>query len=243
MRVELRDIERVYNGKRVVDIGALTLESGKIYAVVGPNGSGKTTMLKIIAGQDNSYKGAVFYNGVEKFNNINIAYMPQSTYIFDFTVLKNVMLGMGNNGIGFRGNEICNHENRDIIRRAEQALINVGMGGFSNVKAQSLSGGEAQRVALARTLVLGKSLVLLDEPASATDLSGVELAEKYIKTVNKKDGSTIIFTTHNPSQAAHIADEVIMMYNGKILEMGSPLMVFEAPRCQDTRDFLRNWRI
>lgn len=243
MRVELRDIQRIYNGKKVVDIAALTLESGKIYAVMGPNGSGKTTLLRIMAGQDICYTGNILYDGAEKANNSCIAYMPQSTYVFDFTVLQNVMLGMGINVSQSRGNKQRNHKIQDIIRRAEQALINVGMDKFSNVSAQSLSGGEAQRVALARTLVLGRGFVLLDEPASAADLSGVELVEKYIKAVNENDRSTIVFTTHNPSQAAHIADEVIMLYNGRILEMGSPLKVLETPRCQETRDFLRNWRI
>jgi tungstate transport system ATP-binding protein len=92
-------------------------------------------------------------------------------------------------------------------------------------------------------LVLGRSIVLLDEPASATDISGMELVEKYIKTVNKNDGSTIVFSTHNPSQAARIADEAIMMHCGRVLETGSPSELFESPKTQETRDFLRNWRI
>lgn len=263
MRVELRKVVRRFNEKMAIDIDALTLESGKIYAFLGPNGSGKTTILKIVAGLDKDYTGDVIYNGEGKIDTSCIAYMPQSTYMFDFSVLKNVLLGIGNNSIKSRGEEIrdndiknsehmdnvnlgninCNREKWYIKNRAEQALINVGMGGFSNVKAQSLSGGEAQRVALARTLVLGRSLVLLDEPASATDLSGVELVENYIKAVNKEDQATIVFTTHSPSHAAHIADEVIMMYSGKVLEKGSPHKFFEAPQYQETRDFLRNWRI
>jgi ABC-type phosphate transport system ATPase subunit len=91
--------------------------------------------------------------------------------------------------------------------------------------------------------VLGRNLVLLDEPASATDIPGMELVEGYISAVNKKDASTIVFSTHNPSQAARIADEVIMMQNGRVLEKGTPSEVFEAPRCKQTKDFLRNWRI
>ncbi len=230
MRVELYEIQRIYNGRKVVDVESLTFESGKIYAVVGPNGSGKTTMLRIMAGQDNEYKGKILYNGDSAIASTDIAYMPQSSYMFDYSVINNVMLGL---------------EKTDTNRRkkAEQALKNVGMGGFLNVNAQTLSGGEAQRVALARTLVLETELVLLDEPASATDLSGVELVESYIKRVNINRGSTIVFTTHSPSQAAHIADEVIMMYEGKAIERGSPSEIFEAPKRDETRRFLRNWRI
>jgi ABC-type multidrug transport system ATPase subunit len=235
MRVELYQIERIYKGRKVVDIESLTFESGKIYAVVGPNGSGKTTMLRILAGQDREYKGEILYNGASAIGSSHIGYMPQSSYMFDYSVIGNVMLGLVKKNT--KGEKV------EALRRAERALENVGMAGFLNVNAKTLSGGEAQRVALARTLALERELVLLDEPASATDLSGVELVENYIRSVNRECGSTIVFTTHNPSQAAHIADEVIMMYNGRVLEMGSPSMVFESPRCQETRDFLRNWRI
>jgi len=230
MRVEIFNLQREFNGRKVVDIESLTFESGKIYAVVGPNGSAKTTMLRIVAGQDKGFKGKILYNGNSQAAVSDIAYMPQSSYMFDYSVIENVMLGLGKN-------------DTDRRKRAEQALINVGMGGFLNVNAQTLSGGEAQRVALARTLVLKTGLVLLDEPASATDLSGVELVEGYINRVNKEWGSTIVFTTHSPSQAAHIADEVIMMYEGKAIETGSPSEIFDAPKREETRRFLRNWRI
>lgn len=230
MRVELSNIVRIYNDRKVVDIESLTFESGKIYAVVGPNGSGKTTMLKITAGQDKGYKGEILYNGDSVIGSSDLAYMPQSTYMFDYSVMENVMLGLGKT-------------DTERVKKAEQALEKVGMSSFLNVNARTLSGGEAQRVALARTLVKETSLVLLDEPASATDLSGVELVESFIKGVNKKGGSTIVFTTHSPSQAAHVADEVIMMYEGRVIETGSPSEVFEAPRCEETRRFLRNWRI
>lgn len=237
MKVELQNIERSYMGKKVLDINALTLESGKIYAVVGPNGSGKTTLLRILAGQDRDYKGRVLYNGVEGANsrNIsrNIAYMPQNSYMFDLTVMENMLLGLKNKGMN----------TKDAKEKAKEALTSVGMESFINVRAPTLSGGEAQRVALARTLVLERSLVILDEPASATDLLGVELVEEYIKSTNRKNGSTVVFSTHSPSVAVHIADEVVMMYKGKVLEQGSPKDVFYSPKCQETRDFLRSWRI
>lgn len=233
MRVKLLNVKRVFDNKTVLDIDKLMLESGKIFAVLGPNGSGKTTMLRIMAGIDRDFSGSVCYNGVEKIYDNSIAYMPQNVYMFDLTVIENVMLGIKSGGI----------RSSDARSRAEYALTCVGMSGFSNVKARSLSGGEAQRVALARTLVLGKSLVLLDEPASATDISGIELVERYIKKVNGKDGSTIVFTTHNPSQAVRMADEVIIMHCGRLIEKGSPASVFDSPRKQETKDFIRSWRI
>jgi ABC-type multidrug transport system ATPase subunit len=233
MRVELINLKRYFNEKKALDIDRLLIESGKVYAVLGPNGSGKSTMLRILAGFDRDFSGSVCYNGMEKIQYNCISYMPQSIYMFDFTVLENVLLGFGRGRI----------DRSDAVSRVKFALGCVGMDGFSNAKARSLSGGEAQRVALARGLVLDRDLVLLDEPSSATDITGVGLAEKYIRSVNSKDGSTIVLTTHNPSQAARIADEVIMMYGGRIVETGSPQQIFDSPQEQETQDFLRNWRI
>lgn len=232
MRVELQNVKKKYGDKTVLDVEQLTLNKGKIYALLGPNGSGKSTMLRIMAGFDSDFTGVVSYNDNIRKHDKDIAYMPQKVYMFDISVYQNVILGLQDK------------KDKDNIKKcAERALDLVGMNDFSNVKARSLSGGEAQRVALARTLIMGRSLVLLDEPASATDISGIQLAENYIRTVNRDDGSTIVFSTHNPSQAAHVADEVIMMFHGKVVEKGSPSKVFDSPEEQETKDFLQHWRI
>lgn len=233
MKVELFNVKRIFNSKTVLDIEKLKLDKGKVYAVLGPNGSGKTTMLRVLAGFDRDYSGSIHYNDRIKNQNNNITYMPQNVYMFDLTVLQNVILGLRSNGI----------KSSEVRRRAEYALDCVGMRGFSSAKARSLSGGEAQRVALARTLALRKSLVLLDEPASATDIAGQELVENYIKNININDGSTVVFTTHNPSQASRIADEVIIIHRGRVIEKGTPSIVFNSPEKQETKDFLQSWRI
>jgi ABC-type multidrug transport system ATPase subunit len=233
MKVELLNVKRIFNSKVILDIDRLELGSGKIYAVLGPNGSGKTTMLRIISGVDRGGEGEVLYNGVEKEQSSHIAYMPQSIYMFDMSVLQNAMLGIQKHGVSQNDAKDC----------AQEALDSVGMSSFINAKARSLSGGEAQRVAVARTLVLGKSIVLLDEPASATDILGMELIENYIKKVNQQSRSTIVFTTHNPSQAVRIADEIIFMYRGRIIEKGNPSSVFHSPQQKETKDFIKNWRI
>jgi ABC-type multidrug transport system ATPase subunit len=233
MRIELQKVTKVFNNKTVLHVDNLILEDGKIYAVLGPNGSGKTTMMRIAAGIERAGSGHIYYNGVERLQRNDIAYMPQHTYLFDMTALENVMLGMKNYG----------YSSNDARKRALNALDCVGMSSFTNAKARSLSGGEAQRVALARTLVLGKTLVLLDDPASSTDISGMEIVEEYIKAVHEKDGSTIVLTTHNPSQALRIADEVIMMHKGLIIEKDKTSDIFNSPQKQETKDFLKSWRI
>lgn len=229
MRVGLSSVKKKYGDRIILDIDEFEFESGKIYAVIGPNGAGKSTMLRIMAGLDKADCGKILYEGSEKKTSDNIAFMPQKPYIFDITVLENVIMGIK------RGS--------NALECAKEALLYVGMSGFENAKARSLSGGEAQRAAVARTLVLRKDLVLLDEPASSADISSMRLIEDYVKMVNKRYGSTIIFNTHNPSQALRIANHIIILWDGRIIEYGSPSVIFSSPCRPETKEFLQNWRI
>lgn len=233
MSIELIKVKKQFKNKKALDIENLSLNEGRIYGVLGPNGSGKTTMLRCLAGVEKIDSGNIYFNGSEQELIKNMAYMPQQTYLFDMTALENVMLGILNKG--------CNKA--EAKKQAMDALECVGMSSFANEKARSLSGGESQRVALARTLVLRKSVILLDEPASATDVTGLHLIEKYIKQINELYKATIVFTTHNPSQAARISNEVVMMSFGRVVEKGETSHIFDRPQGQETKEFLKSWKI
>lgn len=229
MRIRLRNLKKAFNDKTVLDIDSLELETGKIYAVLGPNGSGKTTMLRVLANLERADEGEVSYGDKPVFPKDTVAYLAQRPYLFDISVYKNVVLG------------IKNKEN--IRSEAVNALKQVGMESFVDRRARSLSGGEAQKAALARTLVLGRSLVFLDEPTSAVDISSIKMVEEYIRYVNNSDKSTIVFTTHNPSQALRLAHEIIVLWNGRIVEKGIPIQILESPKTEEIKEFLKNWRI
>lgn len=229
MRLDLNRIVKKYGERTVLDIDSINFTEGKLYAVLGPNGSGKTTMLRLIAGIEKPDSGEILYNGSKTIARSDISYMPQKPYMFDMSVLNNLFLGMG--------------QNKNRSREAEDALERVAMKGFMKARVYSLSGGETQRVALARVLALHRKLVLLDEPASAADISSSRLIEHYIRSTCNNDGSTIIFTTHSPSQALRIADELIFLCDGKVIERGDPHTVLNSPRSSYVREFLQNWRI
>ncbi|MCX7841450.1 MAG: ABC transporter ATP-binding protein [Clostridia bacterium] len=214
MRVRLKNIKKAYKGRLVLNIEELTFESGMIYAIQGSNGSGKTTLLRIIAGIEAPDSGEVVFQGDDGAGRRQIAYMPQKPYIFDMTVMDNVLLGIRNMS--------CDS------KLALEALRKVGMESFMGQNGKKLSGGEAQRVAAARTLVLGRKLVLLDEPASSVDVCSMRLIEEYIREANRKSGATVIFTTHNPSQAARMANESILIENGTIKDKGEPSRLFKT---------------
>lgn len=228
MNIKLENIKKEYKGRVVLDIDYHEFKTGCIYAIAGPNGSGKSTLLKLICGLIKPDHGKIYYDDCTAIDT-DISYMPQKPYIFDMSVLDNVMLGLG--------------KGQDKIKMAEEALIKLDMLQFKDSEAKALSGGEAQRVAAARTLVSGKRLLLLDEPASAADILSVRYVEEYIKLVNNISKASVIFTTHNPSQALRTADEAVILWEGRIIESGPSAEVIKKPRSEQAKLFLQNWRL
>ena len=229
MRIVLKDVKKSYNGREVLSVDALEFKSGKIYALLGPNGAGKTTLIRIIAGVEKPDAGSIYYDNLDIIKDTNVAYLPQKPYLFDMSVIDNVCIGIG--------------KTDSTIIDARKALESLGMEEFADSKMTLLSGGEAQRVAVARTLVLMKKLVLLDEPLTSVDISSSKLLENYIKMTNRRDASTVIFSTHSPSHASHIADEALYMQDGNVVEKSDTLSLLNSPKMKETADFLINWRI
>jgi tungstate transport system ATP-binding protein len=228
MKLELSGITKSYGGRVVLDIDSFTFKESGCYAVIGPNGSGKSTLLKLIAGIEAVDWGCVSYNGVASLPEKSVAFMPQKPYIFDMSVYENIVSGI-------RGN-------KDWDKTAKAVIEQAGLGSLAKSNARRISGGEAQKTAVLRTLVLNSELILLDEPATFIDISNMQLIENCIKTM-RQDKSTVIFTTHNPSQALRLADEVLVLMDGKLAESGPVQKVLNSPSCARTKDFLNNWRI
>lgn len=233
MKVEVIKAEKIRGGRKILNVSDLTIERGKIYAVIGPNGSGKTTLLRTLAGIDKEAFTNILYDGNEFIPRNRIAYMTQNAYLFDTTVWKNLLLGIEDSGLS----------PEEMETTVTESLKKVGMESFAKSKVRFLSGGETQRVAAARIMIMKKDLILLDEPSSATDIKGAEMIEDYIKEVNEKDGKTIVLSTHSPSQAQRLAHEVIFINSGIVTEKGVPSKVLFNPEHEETERFLKNWKI
>lgn len=227
MNITLSQITKKYGSRTVLDITFLSFQKGKIYALLGPNGSGKSTLLRLIAGMEAPDSGRILYDSRKKFSSGEIAYQPQNPYIFDFSVKKNILLGMGKQPGG--------------EAEITFALEKLDMKSFKTTRSTRLSGGEAQRIVLARTLAKNSKAVLLDEPTSAEDIHGSYLIETYIRETCDQNNPTIIFSTHSPSQALRIADEVIFLWEGRIAEQGMPETVIHNPQSEEIRSFLQYW--
>lgn len=198
MSINLKSLQKLINDRLILDIEQFSFERNKIYAVTGPNGSGKSTLLRIIAGIDEKYRGVM----ESSFTSSEISYLPQKSYIFNTSSLANIMIGAGSR---VNAKEIS----LELIEK-------IGLAHLSYKNARQLSGGEAQRIALARTLAAGGSLLLLDEPTTAVDASSISIIDDILRNEATCKDKTILLATHDHEFAERLADKTITLENGRI---------------------------
>lgn len=219
---ELKDVTKAYGSKIIVDSVNLQISEGEILALLGPNGSGKTTILKILAFIDSPTSGEVNFLGERvDFKKTEEARLQstlvfQKTTVFSTSVYNNVAYGLKIRKVP--------KDKRNI--EVKKALNLVKLEGFEKRNARKLSGGEQQRVAIARALVLKTKLLLLDEPTANLDPKNAAILEEVIETVNRKNRVTIVMATHNMFQAKTMPHRIALMAEGKITEIGSPKDIF-----------------
>lgn len=209
---KIENLTKSYHDKQVLQIPYLEFEEGKIYAILGHNGAGKTTLLNLLGLLDYPDSGNIFFDGriatksLELSIRRQITMVMQKPFFFRTSVFKNVAYGLSVRGI----------KNKEIDVRVHNALHQVGLSDLKYRDAATLSGGEAQRAALARVLVLSPNVLLLDEPTTNIDKKNKKIFEALIKEINEKYNTTIIFTTHIISQSHRLADKIILLTEGKV---------------------------
>ena len=221
LRVE--NLIKQYDGRLVLEIPHMEFESGKIYALVGPHGAGKTTLLKLLNLLEKPSGGKLYFNGrlVDQLSSKILEIRRQMTLVmqnpvlFHTSVYKNVVYGLN----------VRSHDKNMKTETVLSALNMVGLAGFEHRKARKLSAGESQRVALARALALKPRVLFLDEPTANVDRRNVQVFESLIKKVNTQQGMTVIFTTHDLSQAYRLTNNVISLLDGRIISSSPELSV------------------
>ncbi len=214
---KVRNLKKVYNGKIILDVDNLNFQEGKIYAIVGPNGSGKTTLLNILNLLEKPDEGQIFFYDQEITNKSNsdtldirrrMTLVNQDPFLLHSTVYDNIAYGL----------KVRSIPSKVQKSRIRSALNVVGLSAFKDRKVNQLSGGEAQRVVISRALVIEPEVLFLDEPTANIDQKHIDVVERIIKKIKKEIKTTVIFTTHDLSQAYRLADEVISLLDGKIIE-------------------------
>lgn len=222
--ISLHNVTKRYAGRTILDVSQLRFEEGKRYALIGVNGSGKSTLLRLLAGTLKLESGQI-----EGVSPADMGYMPQSPYAFSFSVQKNV--------------EIALLKTAQPAKSALAALETVGLSALAQARGNKLSGGETQRMAFARMIGQPRALLLLDEPTSSMDIQGTDQIEALLLKYAADNACTVIFSTHSPAQALRLAQEVVYLDQGKVVEQGCVEQVINQPRMDSTRLFLQHWRL
>jgi sulfate transport system ATP-binding protein len=233
MAIEVRDLVKGFGASRVVDGVSFDLKGGELIALLGPSGGGKSTVLRIIAGLERPDAGEVFLDGVDctdtRVQDRKIGFVFQNYALFKhMTVRENVAFGL----------TIKKRPKAEIDERVAQLLELVQLRGLGDRFASQLSGGQRQRVALARALAPGPRLLLLDEPFGALDAKvRLELRE-WIRRLHKDKSITTIFVTHDQEEALDLADRVIVLHQGKVEQIGTPVEIYDRPATEFVASFV-----
>ncbi|PID72302.1 MAG: hypothetical protein CSB34_02985 [Desulfobulbus propionicus] len=215
MHYQLTQLVQQYGSKIVLHIDNLVIEKGKIYALLGANGAGKTTLFHILGFLEAPSSGQVVFDGKTVFFDRaelytlrkRVVMVDQYPIMFSTSVYKNVEFGLKIRGI--------EKKRRDSVIR--EALEMVDLGSYAGEYAHKLSGGETQRLAMARALALFPEVLLCDEPTANVDVENQAVIRSLLTRVNQEKNTTVLFTTHDRLQAAGLADETIVLEKGRVV--------------------------
>jgi iron(III) transport system ATP-binding protein len=222
--VRLQGVAKRYGEVTAVKPVDLVVEAGSLVTLLGPSGCGKTTVLRMIAGLERVSEGKIFIGGEDvtelSAGERNVSMVFQSYALFPhMSVRDNVAFGLVSGGMG----------KKEAHGRAEETLSTVGLKGFGDRLPSEMSGGQQQRVAVARALVLQPDVLLFDEPLSNLDARLRRSMREEIRALQQALGVTVVYVTHDQSEALAVSDRIVVMKAAEIAQTGSPRELYEAP--------------
>ena len=237
MSIRVDGIRKTFGGFAALDDISLNVPQGELVGLLGPSGSGKTTLLRIIAGLEKPDRGRVLFNERDvttlDVRRRKVGFVFQQYALFrHLTVADNVAFGLRMLPRGERPGRAA------VRARVRELLELVQMDTMAGRYPAQLSGGQKQRVALARALALEPEVLLLDEPFGALDAKVRKELRRWLRHLHEQISVTSIFVTHDQEEAMEVSDQVVVMSQGHIEQIGSPLTVYEQPASRFVFDFL-----
>jgi ABC-type Fe3+/spermidine/putrescine transport system ATPase subunit len=231
--LELRGISKAFDGENILNDISFQVKTGEIVALLGPSGSGKSTLLSIIAGLEQADNGKVLWDGNDLTSvpayRRGFGLMFQDFALFPHRdVVRNVAFGL----------EMARKTNKQIQKRVKDVLNLVRLPGFARREVSSLSGGEQQRVALARALAPEPRLLMLDEPLGSLDRALRTRLLEDLAHILRNSGQTSLYVTHDQEEAYAIADRIVLLNAGRIVQIGKPEQLYRHPTSAFAAKFL-----
>lgn len=233
--LETENLVHSYNGKNVLNISALRVEQGEIFALLGPTGAGKSTFLRVLNFLEKPAQGVIRWRGKAVASlrdrlalRRKMAMAFQEPLLFNTSVFNNVAYGL----------RVRRFSKREIREEVGRTLRLFGIDKLASRHVGQLSGGEAQRVALARALVIKPELLLLDEPLASLDPPTKDSLSQELLSILKKLGVTTLYVTHDQAEAFVMADRIGILDQGRLLQVGTPEEVFYQPNSYSVASFV-----
>jgi putrescine transport system ATP-binding protein len=231
--VSIKNLTKTFNGLVAVNDVSLSIYRGELFSILGRSGCGKTTLLRMLAGFEPPTSGKIFIDGVDMTDTPAykrpVSMVFQSYALFPhMTVEQNIAFGLIQDGM----------PKSEIRDKVSAYLELVQMVGYERRRPDQLSGGEKQRVALARSLVKQPKLVLLDEPLAALDKKLRERTQLELVNIQEKVGATFVMVSHDQEEAMTMSTRIGLMNEGRILQIGSPTEIYEYPNSKYVANFI-----
>ncbi|MBQ2691938.1 MAG: ABC transporter ATP-binding protein, partial [Clostridia bacterium] len=231
--INLENIHKDYGGKVVLDNINLYVRDKEFVTLLGPSGCGKTTTLRIIGGFESPSAGVVYFDG-KKINDLPANKRQVNTVFQRYALFPNMNV-FDNVAFGLRISKVPESEIKDRVMRM---LKLVSLPDYAEREVTSLSGGEQQRIAIARALVNHPRVLLLDEPLGALDLKLRKEMQHELKAIQQQVGITFVYVTHDQEEALTMSDTIVIMNKGKIQQIGTPEDIYNEPKNAFVADFI-----
>lgn len=231
--LQVQSISKSFGEIKAVDQVSFEVQDAEVVALLGPSGCGKSTLLNLIAGLEQPSDGSIYWKH-SSLNDVpvhqrNFGLMFQDFALFPhYNVFDNIAFGL----------KIAKQPKTQIHKRVKEVLELVGLPGFEKRDVNTLSGGESQRIALARALAPHPSLLMLDEPLGSLDRNLRERLVFDLRSILEKSRQTALYVTHDQEEAFVIADRVIIMDAGQVAQIGTPQEIYRRPACRFVANFL-----
>lgn len=239
-KLSIRNVNKQYKNNQSIALDAVSVDvqAGEFLAILGPSGCGKTTLLRIIAGLLTPDSGNIYLDGkditAEPPAKRSMGIVFQNYALFEnMTVLENVAYAAR-----LKAKREKSATKQEVEQRAMELLTDLGIAQYAKKYPSSLSGGQMQRVAIARTLILNPDIMLFDEPASALDVATRLQLRTVIKDIQRRFGTTMIYITHDQEEAFAMADRIMVMETARISQLGTPFEIVSAPANEYVKSFV-----